>query len=232
MVLSSIVPLVDLTNITITGHNNPTVNCNISGGLHFISCRNCVIEGITWDGCGGSTSDNNNVSPVLQLFNSSNITIQNCLFQHSTGQAIVLSEMIGEVNINHCNFLSNYVYKGHGTAIHYSSNNMLTSSVILMIASCNFFYNEKAKSVLYFGQSSAKLSAYMNLQNSITIEQFRFIFPTNIFTLAEILNLMETLPRMEEEFLSAIIQISMLYFTGVPELTLHITEQVMEELSS
>ena len=34
--LSSIIPLVDLANITITGHNNPTVNCNDSGGLHFI----------------------------------------------------------------------------------------------------------------------------------------------------------------------------------------------------
>ena len=74
--------------------------------------------------------------------------------------------MIGELNINHCNFLSNNQYEGHGTAIHYSLNNMLTSSVIFMIASCNFFYNEKAKSVLYFGQSSAKLSAYVNLQNS------------------------------------------------------------------
>ena len=168
VVLSSIIPLVDLTNITITGHNSPSVNCNTSGGLHFISCHNCIIEGITWNGCGGASnvSDGNSVPPVLQLFNSSNITIRNCLFQHSIGQAIVLSEMIGDVYIDHCNFLSSNRYEGHGTAIHYSSNDMLISSLIFLIASCNFFYNENAKSVLYFGQSSAKLSEYMNLQNS------------------------------------------------------------------
>ena len=36
--LSSIISLVNLANITIIGHNNPTVNCNNSGGLHFVSC--------------------------------------------------------------------------------------------------------------------------------------------------------------------------------------------------
>ena len=72
--LSSVIPLIDLANITITGHNNPTVFCNNSGGLHFISCHNCTIEGITWKGCGGrDISDNNNIHPVLQLYNSSNI---------------------------------------------------------------------------------------------------------------------------------------------------------------
>ena len=45
--LSSIVSLVGLANITLTGHNNPTVRCNNSGGLHFISCYNCTIEGIS-----------------------------------------------------------------------------------------------------------------------------------------------------------------------------------------
>ena len=30
-----IIPLVNLANITITGHNNPTVNCSNSGGIHF-----------------------------------------------------------------------------------------------------------------------------------------------------------------------------------------------------
>ena len=50
--LSSIIPIVDLYNIMITGYKNPTVNCNNSGGLHFMSCNNCTIEGITWEGCG------------------------------------------------------------------------------------------------------------------------------------------------------------------------------------
>ena len=62
VVLSSIVPLVDLANITITGHNNPTVNCNNSGGLNFISCCNCTIEGITWNGCGAR------ISVIMKMF--------------------------------------------------------------------------------------------------------------------------------------------------------------------
>ena len=108
VVLSSIVPLVDLANIIITGHNNPTVNCNDSGGLHFISCNNSTIEGITWDKCGAiNINDNDNIYPVLQLFNSSNMTIKNCSFQNSIGQAVVLSEMIADVNIDYCNFLYN-----------------------------------------------------------------------------------------------------------------------------
>ena len=169
VVLSSIIPLVSFANITITGHghNNPTVNCNNSGGLNFISCCNCTIEGITWNGCGaGNISNNENVYPVLQLFNSSNITITSCSFRHSIGQAVVLSEMIGDVNIDHCSFSSNKQYEGHGTAIHYSSNNMPTGSAVeFMITDCKFLHNENAKSVAYFDQSSA--TENLNLQNSI-----------------------------------------------------------------
>ena len=50
--LSSVILLVNFANITITGHNNPTVNCNNSGGLHFVPCHNCSVEGITWKVCG------------------------------------------------------------------------------------------------------------------------------------------------------------------------------------
>ena len=100
--LNSIIQIVGLANIAITGLNNPTVNCNNSGGLHFISCYNCTIEGITWEGCGArDIGDDHIVYPVLQLTNSSNITIQNCLFQRSMGQAVVLSGMSGDVNITY-----------------------------------------------------------------------------------------------------------------------------------
>ena len=78
---SSIIPLDDLVNITITGHNNPTVNCNDSGGLHFISCYNCTIEGIIWESCGAIKINNDgNAYPVLQLVNSTDITLKNCSF--------------------------------------------------------------------------------------------------------------------------------------------------------
>ena len=168
VVLSSIIPIVGISNIAITGHNNPTVYCNNSGGLHFISCYNCAIDGITWEGCGAINigGDDNSVYPVLQLTNSSNITIQNCLFEQSVGQAVVLSGMSGDVNTNYCNFLYNNQYEGHGTVIHYSSNGMLMSSPLrLMINNCNCIDNGRAKSIMYFSELSAKLYKYLELHN-------------------------------------------------------------------
>ena len=38
MKLSSVITIVGLKNITVTGHNNATVDCNNFGGLHFLSC--------------------------------------------------------------------------------------------------------------------------------------------------------------------------------------------------
>ena len=165
--LSSVVTITGKANIIITGHNNPTVNCKGTGGLHFISCYNCTIVGVTWEGCGAKRIGDNNIYPVLQFTNSSSITIQYCSFQQSIGQAVVLSGMSGDVNINHCNFLYNKQYEGHGTAIHYSSNDMLISSPLnLMITGCNFSENGRAKSIINFGYWSAKICEYLKLQNS------------------------------------------------------------------
>ena len=164
------IQIVGLSNIAITGHNNPTVNCNGSGRLHFISCYNCTIEGITWEGCGTrNISFNDEIYPVFQLTNSYNLTIQNCSFQHSIGPAVVLSGMSGDVNINYCNFLYNNEYEGHGTAIHYSSNNTLRDpSIKFIITGCNYFYNGRAKSVVYFSKLSTNFEVceYLELQDS------------------------------------------------------------------
>ena len=167
--LSSSIQRGNLANVTITGYNHPTVNCNNSGGLHFISCSNCTIEGITWKRCGSrNISDDENAYPVLQLTNSSNITIQNCSFQQSTVQSVVLSGVLGDVNINYCSFLHAKEYEGHGTAIHYSSNN---ESVVcpfnITVSNCNFSYNEGAKSIVYFGQPSTKHCNILNLSDSM-----------------------------------------------------------------
>ena len=169
--LSSIIQRVNLANVTITGHNNPTVNCNNSGGLHFISCSNCTIEGITWIRCGSRIiSDDENAYPVLQLTNSSNIIIQHCSFQHSVGQAVVLSGVSGNVDINGCHFLHNKQYEGHGTAIHYSSNTnykLIVSPLNITVSNCNFSYNERAKSIVYFGKPSTTHCDLLNLSASV-----------------------------------------------------------------
>ena len=143
--LSSLVTVSDLENVTIIGHNNPTVNCRSIGGIHFTFCNNCIIQGITWDECGTENGAG------LMLTDSFNITIGNCSFQHSKGPAVLLSEVSGDVNINHCNFLHNNLYRGHGAAIHYSSSNGVSSHNNLpafTITDCNFTYNY-AESLVY-----------------------------------------------------------------------------------
>ena len=112
VLLSRIISVTNYTNISIIGHHNPIVKCNKHGGLNFASCHNCTIEGITLEGCGASSvSGNNNYLPAIQLLNSFNVMFKHCSFQHSIGQALVLSGISGEVTINHCNFLYNNQYK-------------------------------------------------------------------------------------------------------------------------
>ena len=104
VMLSSLVSY--LQNGSITGHNNPTVKCKNVGGIHFTFCHNCIIQGITWDGCGTENIDYHG-EPGLKLSYSSNVTIKNCSFQHSVGQGVVLSEVLGNVNMIGSNFVNN-----------------------------------------------------------------------------------------------------------------------------
>ena len=144
VMLSSLIKTSHLENVSIIGHSNPTVNCT-SGGIHFTFCHNCVIQGITWDGCGNKI--NSHIEPGVKLYNTSNITIQNCSFQHSVGQAVVLSEISGDVNINNCKFTNNSNYNSHGAAIHYLSINAKTC--VLTINNCSFSNNSHATSLVY-----------------------------------------------------------------------------------
>ena len=166
--LDSFEPLLNLEFVTIIGHNNPTVNCtNNGGGLKLYSCRNCVIEGITWVGCGGIVKKHTS-QPVIQVHNSSNITIQNCSFLHSKGQAVVLSDVSGEVSFNHCEFINNTDYEYNGVAIHYSSSATVKSELVLIVNHCNFSRNGKrsGRSIVHIGKST--------LYNSIILRDSSF----------------------------------------------------------
>ena len=157
----------NLENISIIGHNNPTVNCKGVGGIHFTFCNNCIIQGITWDGCGTGNIDNDTV-PGLKLSYSSNITIQNCSFQHSIGQAVVLSDISGDVNINNCKFVNNSYYRGHGVSITYSSNNIMNlPPSLLKVCNCNFTHNEDAESLVYIKNGMPELNNSVTLCDSI-----------------------------------------------------------------
>ena len=145
--LCSVIQLTYLKNITIIGYNNPTVQCDYSGVLHFVSCHNVTIEGITWNGCGAKT---NIAGIAIYVYNSSHLNIENCSFLNSLGRSIQISHISGKVNINNCKFTHNNNYNNHGTAIHYSSND--DAQLMFMINNCTFDYNEGA-SIVYLYQS-------------------------------------------------------------------------------
>ena len=161
--LSSLVRVSNLENVSLIGYNNPTVYCTVFGGIHLNFCCNCIFQGIVLDGCGNQSIDYH-TEPGLKLSNSSNVTINNCSFQHSKGQAVLLSEVWGDVNISHCNFLHNNHYRGHGTAIGYSSSNGESSHnkhPVFSISDCNFAYNY-AKSLVHF-ENTISAKHYNNI---------------------------------------------------------------------
>ena len=148
--LSSIITLADHNNISIIGHHNPTINCSNAGGVKFMNCQNCMIEGITWQGCGIKIV-NVSTFPAIAFDHSINITVHNCTFKHSVGQAVVLSDVSRNVEINQCKFLHNKCYEGHGTAIHFSSSDSHRKNIQLLfsINNSNFSRNERSKSIIY-----------------------------------------------------------------------------------
>ena len=159
--LSEIIEFSNIVDVYIFGHNNPTVTCFNAGSLLFKSCSNYVVEGITWEGCGSRRHG----MPVFGMYNSSNITVKNCLFQHSEGQVVVLSGVSGNVSINHCSFKANEQHGNHGIAIYYISTTALYYDLInLVINNCSFSYNE-GESIVYLGYSHAQLE-WLYLQDS------------------------------------------------------------------
>ena len=162
--LSSLVTVSDIENVSIIGHNSPTVNCKGNGRIHMNFCKNCIIQGITWDECGTKNIDNH-TEPGVMLNYSSTVTIQNCSFQRSVGQAVVLSKISGDINIIDCKFINNSYYGGHGAAIYYLSNNTGNPQFVFIISNCNFSYN-RMKSLVYLENISVKYNKII-LTNSI-----------------------------------------------------------------
>ena len=129
ILLSSNVLLKGVNNITIVGQGDPIVNCNYNRSVKFVSCNNVTIEGVNWERCGSVNS------PGIEFNNTSNITIESCSFHHSTGKAVSLSKVSGNVSINNCQFTRNKYHKGHGAAIYYTSSH--EQSTQLVINNCN-----------------------------------------------------------------------------------------------
>ena len=165
VMLSSAVELTNVTNFIMIGYNKLSVNCSNNGGLYFISCHNCTFEGITWSKCG-SDGIGKHLVAGLTFENSSNITIQNCSFQQSVGQAVALLEVSGDVNIYQSKFMNNNHYRGHGAAIYYTSNNIKYFPLKLIISNCDFARNSDAMSVIYIEEYKTFLHKIFILRNT------------------------------------------------------------------
>ena len=162
VVLSLLINASNLENVSIIGHNNATVSCTHDGGIHFNFCHNCIIQGITWDGCGTK------LKAAIKVDDCSNLVIENCSFQYSKGPAIVLSGVSGHVNIGRCNFVHSNHHGGHGAAIHYSSSFVTTYlQLFLAISNCNFTNNNgNAKSLVYIENIMSKHNNNMTFENT------------------------------------------------------------------
>ena len=161
--LLSLIKKTNLENVSIVGHNNPTVKCENGTGIHFNLCYNCIIQGITWHGCGTKTK------PGIKFSSSSNITIKNCLFHYSKGQTVVLSGVQGDVNIHNCDFANNTHYRGDGSAIHYLNHGHQTNyQPLFAISHCTFFANKHSRSLVYIE------NRIINLDHNITFYSSKF----------------------------------------------------------
>ena len=166
--LSSIKLLKNLQSVAITGHNNPTVVCKNGGRLKFSSCHDCRVEGITWVGCGTSGLHD---QPAILFYNSSNVTVQNCSFMQSGGPAVVLSEISGCANINHCKFKNTTQYKGHSVSMHYSSGTAETSELVFMKNNYCEFSKGKVISISCNSQPNEDVVQLIKTSNSKDVTQ-------------------------------------------------------------
>ena len=84
--LLTVVELQNVNNITIRGQGNTIVMCNNTGVVSCNNCSNIVIEGIIWDQCGDL--QRRDLYGGINFHTISNLTVQNCTFQHSKLRAL------------------------------------------------------------------------------------------------------------------------------------------------
>ena len=178
--LTSFIILSDLENISIIGHNHVSVICgNDGGGLNLSSCNKIRVEGFTWIRCGTNNNINDH-KPVMEFDGSSAITIQNCTFQYSIGQIILISGSHEDVNINHCKFMNNNHYRYHGACIYFGIFGYTYDTPTININNCNFSYNGDSESIVHFTHSSYfHASIYLNNSN------FQYNKGTSLYLLSD-----------------------------------------------
>jgi len=94
--LEHVTQIWSISNVTITGQDH-TVQCNHQGGLVGENITNIVIQGVTWDMCGG-----------ILFRDFANAYVISSTFQHSTkGLATLVLVGYGSIAISNSTFLHN-----------------------------------------------------------------------------------------------------------------------------
>ena len=122
--------------------------------------------------------------PAIELYNSSNMFIQNCSIRNSVTQAIALSEMSGNVTINGCKLFKNF-FRGHGAAIHYLSKIKHHSKFQFTISNSIFTHNGAYNSIVYISPSSNKSMEQVHLRDCVFLSNRGiplYISHQNVFT--------------------------------------------------
>ena len=100
------VSVTKLNNITISGHNYPTVDCNYTGSLECKDCHNVAIDNIKWMKCGffKDESSSGKVDPTsgLRIHMCKNFIIRLCTFVASLIQILQTS---GSIHFENAEFL-------------------------------------------------------------------------------------------------------------------------------
>ena len=163
-ILSSLVWLEHLRNVSIIGENNFTVLCTNYGILHIQTCHVLTIQSITWIGCGRYDVRFNNRIPVQDVISSS-IVVQKNIFQYLMGPAIYFGFQDSNFIINHCKFTNSNYYRDHSAAIGISYGSFYRDHDeynLQIISNCDFSYDEGVKSIVYLENSDHVSIYYIN----------------------------------------------------------------------
>ena len=180
VLLPSLATLVNLENITILGHNSPTVIYNYNGALEFLHCKNIKIESVKWNGYFIRFHEHLMVSVTgIHFQSSSSISFSLCTFQHFVGQVIKLMNVSEYTNISGCEFINN-IYRGDGTAIYVSKRPL---QMLLNINETYFGINGPANSIVYLHGHQRQISAYKHIL--ISNSRFSFNRATPLFLIDE-----------------------------------------------
>ena len=79
--------------------------CNSTGGVSCNNCSDVVIEEIIWDQCGDL--QRKDLCGRINFHAISNLTVQNCTFQHSKLQALFIYALSSFIHILNSCFIHN-----------------------------------------------------------------------------------------------------------------------------